>query len=82
MRIRITEDTYTIPLTNQRREARAVPRWALALRIRQSVRTNIRRRRAGIVRRGYIAWSWRRQAMLRQDQQRRIVRKMRRLLCH
>jgi len=80
MRIRITKVAYIIPITDQRREARAVPRWALALRIRQGVRTNIRRRRAGLEL--PIAWSWRTQAMLRQNAQRRIVRKLKRILCH
>lgn len=50
-----------------------IPPWALALTIRQGQRVNYP---------GHIAWSWRMNGLIRQNQQRRIIRKMKRVLCH
>lgn len=50
-----------------------VPIWAIKLTLKQIIR----------VRQGHsVAPDWRIHALCRQDQQRRITRKMRRILCH
>lgn len=82
MRIRITKAVYTIPITSQRSRVLTVPRWALRLCIKQQVRTNLRRQRAELTRRGYIVHSWRRQAMINQHYQRRASKHRKAVLVH